>query len=144
MLKNFMFSLTGFLIFLCMTTSSNAQLSLSVEVSNISASKGKIMLALFNRADGFPGNSKNAFAVKETPAVKGKLTVRFEGLAPGTYAVAVFHDANSDGKLNTNMLGIPKEDYGFSNNARPGFRAPTFEEAAIQLEKSGTHLITIK
>jgi uncharacterized protein (DUF2141 family) len=144
MLKYFIRPLAAIILCLCMTTTSNAQLSLSVEVGNISHSKGKILLALFNRSAGFPENSKNAFAVKEIPAIKGKATVKFEGLAPGTYAVAVFHDANSDGKLNTNLLGIPKEDYGFSNNARPGFRAPTFEEAAFKIYQSSTIFIQVK
>ncbi len=111
----------------------NAQFQLSVDVSGIKTSKGKLMFALFNQADGFPDNARKALQVKELQAKKGVVNLKFENLPQGLYAVAVFHDENNDGKLNTNLLGIPKEDYGFSNNARPGFRAPTFNEADFKI-----------
>lgn len=128
-----------------MTETLSAQnLTLTVEITNIQSAKGNILLSLFNKADGFPDNTKNAVALKSKAAVKGKLLIEFTGLAAGTYAIAVFHDANADGKLNTNMMGIPKEDYGFSNNARPTFRAPNFEEAKFTINKSEQISIVIK
>ncbi len=119
-----------------------AQHTLQVKVTNIGASKGNILLALFREANGFPSNSKNALVLRELPAKKGTVQFEIGNMAPGTYALAVFHDANADGKLNTNLLGIPKEDYGFSNKARPGFRAPTFQEAAFKI--TGTSIIEIE
>jgi uncharacterized protein (DUF2141 family) len=114
---------------------------LLVEVTNISSAKGKILIALFTRPNGFPQQSQNAFAVKSVPAAKGRISVSFAGIPTGTCAVAVYHDANNDGKLNTNALGIPKEAYGFSNNARPMFSAPTFEDAGIVVNQA--HAISI-
>jgi len=53
----------------------------------------------------------------------------------GSYAVAIFHDENSDGVCNTNFLGIPEEGYGFSNNIKPLLSAPTFDEAKVSVKK---------
>lgn len=102
------------------------------------------MVALFTQSNGFPQQPQNAFAVKSLPAAKGKISVSFTGIPSGNCAIAVFHDANNDGKLNTNALGIPKEAYGFSNNARPMFSAPTFKEAGIVVNKTQTISIGLK
>ena len=55
----------------------------------------------------------------------------FKKLAHRTYAIAVFHDLNSNGKLDKNALGLPQEPYGFSNNARNTFSAPSFSQASF-------------
>ncbi len=125
-------------------TELDAQTALQVSVNNINSAKGKVLLALFKQEEGFPGNPKNAFLVRDCTAAKGSLKVVFENIPSGTYALAVFHDANNDGELNTNLVGIPKEDYGFSNNARPGFRAPTFQEAAFRIDNTRAISVTIK
>ena len=122
----------------------SAQSALEVTVNNIASAKGKVMLALFKQDNGFPGNPKNAYLLHNCRAAKGSIKLVFENIPAGTYALAIFHDADSNGKLDTNVLGIPKEDYGFSNNARPAFRAPTFKEAAFSFEKTSTLTITIK
>ena len=49
-------------------------------------------------------------------------------LPKGDYAVAMYHDKNGNGEFDKNFLGIPKEKYGFSNNFRPTFRAPRYDE----------------
>jgi uncharacterized protein (DUF2141 family) len=58
----------------------------------------------------------------------------FEDIPPGTYALAVIHDENMNGKLDTNWLGIPKEGYGFSNDARASLGAPAFSDASFQYD----------
>jgi uncharacterized protein (DUF2141 family) len=55
----------------------------------------------------------------------------FEDIPPGTYALAVIHDENMNGKLDTNMLGIPTEGYGFSNNAKALLGTPSFSAASF-------------
>jgi uncharacterized protein (DUF2141 family) len=62
-----------------------------------------------------------------------KARVVWADLAPGVYAVAVLHDENGNGKMDTNILGIPKEGHGASNNPAPKRRPPTFEEAQFTL-----------
>ena len=129
----------------CFWTVASAQSStLTVQVINVKNTKGKILFALFNRAEGFPETHQKAFRLHEAIPVKGTTTVAFDNLPHGTYALAVFHDENQDEKLNTNFVGIPKEPYGFSNNARPAFSAPGFKEASFAFQKGQAVSIQIK
>ena len=67
-----------------------------------------------------------------TSAIADKKAVcEFSGIAPGAYAVSVFHDENSNGKLDTKFMGIPREGVGASNNARGHFGPPKFDAAAF-------------
>jgi len=104
--------------------------SLEVLVTNIKSEKGQIGCALHQSAENFPMG--DAMIQLWQPASKGEVRCSFENIDPGTYAVAVSHDLNENGITDTNFLGIPKEDWGVSNNIRPRMRAPTFDEAKFQ------------
>nr|WP_290939846.1 DUF2141 domain-containing protein [Haliscomenobacter sp.] len=58
-----------------------------------------------------------------------------KGLPKGKYAVQIFHDENKNEKMDFNFLGIPKEGYGFSNDARGFMSAPAFEKQLINLDQ---------
>jgi len=75
---------------------------------------------------------RNKF-VREVAAVHSGPQARcdFEDIVPGTYAFAVIHDENMNGKLDTNSLGVPKEGYGFSNDAKTSLGAPSFSAASL-------------
>ena len=105
---------------------------LVVILEEVRSAKGEVRFALFDRADQFPRGEN--LASKDVPAVHPSVTVRFRDLKPGDYAVAVHHDENGDGKMNTNFIGYPYEGFGFSNNARVIFLPPTFETAAFEIE----------
>jgi uncharacterized protein (DUF2141 family) len=72
------------------------------------------------------------------------LTAHFKDLPPGQYAAVVFQDFNGNGKLDKNFLGIPKEPYGFSNDARGSAGPPKFSDAAVTLSPDGTTKIELK
>jgi uncharacterized protein (DUF2141 family) len=77
--------------------------------------------------------------------LNGHATCQFENIPSGTYAVSVFHDENSNGKLDTNFLGIPREGVGASNNAKGHLGPPKFSAAAFHHSGSRTALkITVK
>ena len=118
-----------------------ATASLAVTVTGIKNSKGVIRLALCPPDAGFPDCKTNVVRTASLPVSGGTASVALTGLAPGRYAVSVFHDANSNNKLDT-FAGIPKEGYGFSRN--PGFkpRAPKFAEAEVQVQ--GASMAAIK
>ena len=63
---------------------------------------------------------------------KGTMTVSLKDIPFGTYAISLFHDQNGNGKLDSNWMKIPKEPYGFSQNAAATFGPPKFEKAAFQ------------
>ncbi len=75
--------------------------------------------------------------IGQAPARDGDVVVRIEGVPPGTWAAQAFHDEDRDGKIGRNLLGIPTEGLGFSNDARFRFGPPSFADAAFQLGSAG-------
>jgi uncharacterized protein (DUF2141 family) len=74
----------------------------------------------------------------------GAARVEFPGLAPGAYAVAVYHDENGNGKMDANFLGIPKEPTGASNDAKGKMGPPKFEDARFALDGDKTITVTVQ
>lgn len=117
--------------------------TLAVTVTGIKNTKGVIRLALCPPDAGFPDCKTKVVRSAALTIAGGSASVTLTGLAPGRYAVSVFHDANSNNKLDT-FAGIPKEGYGFSRN--PGFkpRAPKFAEAEVQVQGASTAAIKLR
>lgn len=103
---------------------------IDVEITGIAEQKGEILVALFNQAEGWL--RKGAGATRATAQV-GKVRVSFTNLPEGDYAVSVVHDVNSNGKLDANLIGLPTEPFGFSNDAAGNFGPPSFEQAKFRL-----------
>jgi uncharacterized protein (DUF2141 family) len=79
----------------------------------------------------------------KTVKVEGKTaTIEFNGVKPGTYAISVFHDENSNDKLDTNVMGIPKERFACSNNAKGFMGPPKWDDAKFEVNKNKTLEIT--
>jgi uncharacterized protein (DUF2141 family) len=103
-----------------------------VEVGGMRNDKGQIVCALFSSAPDFPKNDEKALAHAKAGISHGRSVCEFPGVVPGRYAVSVFHDENSNGKMDTNFMGIPREGVGASNNARGHLGPPKFGDAAFQ------------
>jgi uncharacterized protein (DUF2141 family) len=116
------------------TLMTTAAASLTIDVSGVKERKGKLQVALYNSEKDFPETEPYRGEVLNI-TTDNKLQIVFKDLPPGDYAVAVYHDKNSNGKLDKNLLGIPVEDYGFSNDTR-GTRlsAPSFEDTKLRVE----------
>jgi uncharacterized protein (DUF2141 family) len=103
-----------------------------VKILNIRNSTGTVDCALFDSPVGFPievlRSATNVMVIKVRHT---QARCDFEDIPPGTYALAVIHDENSNGKLDTNWLGIPTEGYGFSNDAKGLLGAPSFSAASF-------------
>lgn len=117
--------------------------SLEVKVEGLRSLKGQLRVCLTADPKNFPACVDDARAVTRTvPA--GDLGLRYEGLPPGHYAVAVIHDANGNAKLDT-VLGIPREGFGFSRNPAIGFGPPKFSAAAFDLTgESGAQAVKMR
>ena len=103
-----------------------------VKILNIRNSTGTVDCALFESPIGFPIEFLRS--ATNVMVIKGRNTQArcdFEDTPPGTYALAVIHDENMDGKLDTNWLGVPTEGYGFSNGANALLGAPLFSAASF-------------
>jgi uncharacterized protein (DUF2141 family) len=109
--------------------------TLTVRVVNARNTNGMVRVALFQSAEGFPGDASKALRTQPAKIDPQTLTAQavFSGIPQGTYAVMLFHDENGNGRLDKNMVGIPKEGYGASNNPAKKMRAPTFDEAKLSL-----------
>ena len=116
--------------------------NIDITVTGVNSQKGEIMVALFDSAEGFPQNSVKAIKFAKAPAQKGDVVTHLTDVPSGRYAIALFHDTNGDAVLNTNLLGIPKEGYGVSNNVKNKFSAPKFQQASF-LHGDGTTTLTI-
>jgi len=103
-----------------------------VKILGIRNSTGTVACALFESPEGFPAEFlKNAANMMIIKIRDMQARCYFLNIPPGTYALAVIHDENMDGKLNTNWLGAPKEGYGFSNDAKSLLSAPSFDAASF-------------
>ena len=103
-----------------------------VEIAGLRNENGQDLCALYSSPAGFPKNSDSAVLHAKSAISHGHSICEFSGIAVGKYAVSVFHDENSNGKLDTNFLGIPREGVGASNNAKGHFGPPKFDAAAFQ------------
>ena len=110
--------------------------TLVIEISGIRNNKGHVLVALYNRADGFPDQSDKAFKKLRIPATTSILKCSFEDLPPGSYAFGIIHDENDNQKLDTGLFGIPKEGFVFSRNAMGTIGPPSFKDAAIEIGNS--------
>lgn len=116
---------------------------MQVQVTGARNSKGHVLVSLFNSGDGFPEKESKAIQ-KLKLKVNGKVaTGSFSSLPAGDYAIAILHDENDDLKMNTNWIGMPKEGFGFSNNAMGMFGPPSFAKAKV-VYKGGSQTIEIK
>lgn len=107
---------------------------LTIHVDDVKAAGGRIEVAVYNSAGAFLKTSAGAAGVA---AVRDANTVVVKDLPAGEYAFAVFHDVNSNGKLDKNLFGIPTEEYAFSNNALGKMGPPSFEQARFTLPAAG-------
>lgn len=118
---------------------------LRLELTGMATAKGSIRLTLFNQAKGFPSADKLAAKLLSVPAQKGRQVVVITGLQPGQWAIAAYHDENDNGKMDTNWLGVPKEKYGASNNARGTMGPPAYSDAKIVIVgASASHSFELK
>ncbi|MCR9171061.1 MAG: DUF2141 domain-containing protein [bacterium] len=115
--------------------------TLTVEVTNIKNTNGRVQIGLYNSYKMFPKVGKTYRMERIKPTGK-TLKYKFTGLPPGKYAIAIYHDENGDKKCNKNLIGVPTEAYAFSRNFRPSMSAPKFSDCYITLKEA--RLISIR
>jgi len=135
--------IVGFLILVTCSTgaapTSQTLARLTVKVTDLRSHKGQLIFGVFDQANGFPtesGKSKN-WQIKKADAD----SVTFECELPaGVYGASVLHDENANGRMDKNMVGVPEEGYGVTNNPKPKFRAATYKESTFTLPPEGASL----
>ena len=104
-----------------------------VELAGLRSDNGQILAALFRTKDGFPSSIAKAFARKQAHSKQRKLSIVFEGVPAGQFAVCMFHDENGNSAMERSAFGIPKEGWGTSRDASATFGPPSFEDARLSL-----------
>ncbi len=113
---------------------------LRATIANVKPQGGTVMVGLYASPDTYTREERTAG--QQLSPTGRTLTAVFTGLPPGRYAVAVYQDADGDGRLSTNLLGVPSEPYGFSNDADATVGKPGFDAVAVTVG-DGTTDITI-
>jgi uncharacterized protein (DUF2141 family) len=118
---------------ICGAASASAA-DLTVRIDNVANNGGQVMVALYDSTAGYMKQPVRKAAVA---AVAGGVTVVFKDLAPGDYGFTVFHDANGNGRLDTNAMGIPVEPIGFSKDAAGVMGPPAFDAVKFAVPQAG-------
>lgn len=138
-MKKIRFNSLAFLFFFFPALVLAEDFSISVRVLGAEASKGQIIVSIFD--------SKGSFLkeplINVTKSVNGLGEVSFttKPIQAGTYAISAIYDKDSNGKLNTGLLGIPTEKVGFTNNAKGLMGPPSFKKASFNHDKKSEIII---
>ena len=117
------------------------QLFVTVHTRN---NDGKVYCAIWRGPEGFPTEREhNVAETRDVALQRHRGVCRFEDVAPGEYAIAVFHDENGNDDLDRNVFGIPSEGTGASNDAHNMFGPPSYDDARFQLPDATLHRETI-
>jgi uncharacterized protein (DUF2141 family) len=106
-----------------------AAAELRVTVRGVKSAEGDVKVALYATPKAFDERRKTFGA--SSPATPGEVVVVFRDLPPGRYGLAALHDLNSNGEMDNNLLGFPKEPFGFGNDARIKLAPPAFADMAV-------------
>ena len=120
-------------LFACLPLCSQAA-DVTLEVEGLDASRlagASLMVAVFTEPANWLRQPQSGHRFSLDAAVNGKLSVVLKDLPDGPLAISLFQDANANGRLDMNAMGIPMEPFGFSNNAAGNFGPPKFEQAIV-------------
>ena len=106
---------------------------LRVTVDNLEPDTGHLMVALYDSEAAFDARDGAVEAIRK-PVSDDRVALTFTGLDAGDYAIAAFQDLNGDGELDTNLVGMPREPWGFSRDASGGMGPPDFGDAAFPVD----------
>ncbi len=113
---------------------------LLVPISVVRNAKGRVFVALYNQSGWL--RAGRFIDYREVRAKQGQVTAVFRGVPAGRYSVAVFHDENANGRVDTNWLGLPAEGFGFSRITP--FRVPSFGETSFDLNHGATQPVRLR
>jgi len=111
------------------TPSLAAGASVTIKLTGVAGSKGMVMAALCDKATFL-----KRCPYMQTVAASPVVSLKFEGVKPGTYAAMLFHDENGNGEFDRSANGMPLEGYAFSRNAKGKYGPPSFEDAAVEVK----------
>ena len=109
----------------------------NLKISNLK-STAILRIAFYKKENKFPDVGKFAFAKEIKISKVGDATLSWADVPAGEYALAIYQDLNGNKKLDTNIVGFPKEPFGFTQNIKPKFSAPNYDECKITFNANNT------
>ncbi|MEH6558135.1 MAG: DUF2141 domain-containing protein [Oceanicoccus sp.] len=134
-------SILSLLMSITMTAPVAAE-TLTVVISSLESTDGHIMLRILAGEQEFDGDVEAITSIKQR-ALAGDNTFTVDNLPAGDYGLQIMHDKNSNGKLDSNFVGMPTEPWGFSNNATGNMGPPAWSDVKFGLSGKVTQLITL-
>ena len=114
--------------------------TLTITVKDVKPGRGNIVVEVYDSKAYFFKKS----VVKRTVKAADKQVEVTLDIAPGTYAIAIYQDVNENKLFDRNFIGLPKEPYGLSNNFKPRFAAPTFEDCRFEFNAAASMAISLR
>lgn len=115
---------------------------LEIALTGMRSANGEVRLCVWHGPSAFPGGKCAGDSIV-VPAATPRVTVEVP-LLPGDYAVSLLHDENGNGKLDKNMLGIPVEGVGFSQNPKLAFGPPSYQAVRFDVAHDTVEAIHMK
>ncbi len=112
---------------------------IAFNIKGVNSNNGKLYVQLFSGEQAY--NSENPVAATIVKAKIGDSRITFNDVDPGEYALRFYHDENDNGELETNLLGLPTEGYGFSNDAKPNFGPVSYQAIKFTVTAQDTLVI---
>ena len=107
-------------------TELRGDISLEMEINNLESNKGLIYIRILDE-------NENPVIVGTSPVINYSSEISFDSIFPGKYAIQFFHDENENQKMDFNLIGIPKEKFGSSNDVKPILGPPKFEKMLFEI-----------
>ena len=111
-----------------------------VTITGLKSNEGGVYVGLYATPSKFL-NGAQVDVMKKVRASTAPITVAFDNLPAGTYAVGAYHDENYNDHLDANLLGLPTEGYALSNGVRAVTSKPTFQQAAFTVGNNGAAVL---
>ncbi len=115
---------------------------LTVVIENLASDSAPVEVSIYGVGNKFPSPKDQMKIFRFTPESK-TLTADLKGVEYGEYAIATYQDMDADGKISTNIIGVPTDPYGFSNNYRPKIKAPSFKDCSFDYDEDN-NTVSIK
>ena len=110
-------------------TDLRGDISLEIKINNLESNKGPIYIRILDE-------NQNPVIIGTSTVINYSAEISFDSISPGKYAIQFFHDENENQKMDFNLIGIPKEKFGSSNNVKPVLGPPKFEKMLINLNEN--------
>ncbi len=107
-------------------TELRGDISLEMEINNLESNKGPVYIRILDE-------NENPVIVGTSPVINYSSEISFDSIFPGKYAIQFFHDENENQKMDFNLIGIPKEKFGSSNDVKPILGPPKFEKMLFEI-----------